>query len=238
MSKMEYFVNAIPTPTKPVNLKFYCPIAKDINCKYYRFTIDQDPIDKRVYLEMGFEDKSEFDVSAFLNPKDAKKLGERLVCLADTCISDSDDIDNGNSAVSRLKNSINANNVSKVKINIIGGYSDTVFDTNFGKLKFTIKYYNSRENMYYRIALISKDRYHKCTEKQVLDKINNKCKKYSNCEFIINTDDNLKDALSSMRDTMVKDGLIEVPDNAIEPMKPKDINLQKIVSDYIKDKKK
>ena len=185
---------------------------------------------------MGFEDKSEFDVSAFLNPKDAKKLGERLVCLADTCISDSDDIDNGDRALSRLKKSINANKVSKVKINVIGGYSDTVFDTNFGKLKFTIKYYNSRENMYYRIAIISKDRYHKCTEKQILDKINDKCKKYSNCEFIINTDE-LENILSDMRDTMVKDGLIEVPDNAIEPMKPKDINLPKIVSDYLKAKK-
>ena len=237
MSKMEYFVNGIPTPTEPMNLKFDCPIAKDINCKYYRFTIDQDPIDEKVYIEMGFEDKSEFDVSAFLNPKDAKILGERLVCLADTCISDSDDIDDGDRAVSRLKKSINANKVSKVKINVIGGYSDTVFDTNFGKLKFTIKYYNSSENMYYRIDLISKDRYHKCTEKQILDKIHNKCKKYSNCEFIINTDE-LEDILSSMKDTMVKDGLIEVPDNAIEPMKPKDINLQKIVNDYIKDKKK
>lgn len=236
MRKTEYLINAIPTPTEPVNLKFDCPIAKDINCKYYRFTIDQDPIDKKVYIEMGFEDKSEFDVSAFLNPKDAKKLGERLVSLSNTCLSDSDDIDTGNKALSKLKNSINANNVSKVKINVIGGYSDTVFDTNFGKLKFTIKYYNSRENMYYRIAIISTDRYHKCTEKQILDKINNKCKKYSNCEFIINTDE-LEDILSDMRDTMVKDGLIEVPDNAIEPMKPKDINLQKIVSDYIKDKK-
>lgn len=235
--KMTYYVDGVPTPTEPANLKFNCPIAKDVNCKYYRFTIDQDPVDKRVYFEMGFEDKSEYDVSVFLDPKDAKRLGEELVSLSNTCLFDSDDIAKANKALNKLKTSINTGDVIEVDIIIIDGYSNTVFDTAFGKLQFSIRYRNTKENMSYKIDIISTDRYHKCTADQVLDKINKKCSKYSDCTFNIDTDQ-LEDILTCMRNTMVVDGLIEVPENAIKLMEPKNVNLQKIVSDYLKDKKK
>ncbi len=70
--------NCTPVLTDETNLELDCTV-KELGTEKYRFDIDQDPTNGKIYLNVGYDNLTDIDSPVYLDYKDASKLIEALL---------------------------------------------------------------------------------------------------------------------------------------------------------------
>lgn len=70
--------NCTPTLTDETNLELDCTV-KELGTEKYRFDVDQDPTNGKIYLNVGYDNLTAIDSPVYLDYKDAVKLIETLL---------------------------------------------------------------------------------------------------------------------------------------------------------------
>lgn len=244
---MYYEVNGICDEIKPFTSKYACAIAKKLNIKDYRITIDADPVDNTVYFELGFDDSHDYDTSMYIDAAVAKEIASELDKIAKSCIDEHRKVTVAEGTLDNMIDYLKDGIITKCEITVLDGYHDTVFDTMFGKLMIKIVFhhhiYDEASETHYGesvIYMISNKRYHKKSKTYfksfIEERINTLKKDYEdlNTEFVIDLDkyDNIYNA---MQDTIKKDGM-GYKDDIVDAV-PKNIDMNKMVSDYLSTRK-
>lgn len=242
------WIDGICNQVEPITEKYKCSIAKKLNIENYRITIDADPVDNQLYFELGFDDSHDYDTSMYIDANDAKRLSLELDKIADACIEEHHKVEVANRTLDDMINYLKDGIITKCEIIVLDGYHDTVFDTMFGKLQIQIAFYyedinDTMKDVYpniCRIDMISDKRYHKKSKTYfksfIEERINTLKKDYENLntEFVINLD-KYDDIYNAMRDTIKKDGM-GYRDDIVDAV-PKNIDMNKMVSDYLSSRK-
>lgn len=130
----------VPKPFNPNNRMFECPIKDDINVSRYRVLVDQDMENNQVYLNLGYDDKVEYDSSFFLSYKDAAELGRLLTTAATAAYQGHAVLNGGKKEVEQLISDIKAHNVYSLYISPLSLYCDDPEDSFFGSMVIHIEY--------------------------------------------------------------------------------------------------
>lgn len=83
-SKLSY--DYTPILTKEDNNKYNCPVSNLVSTDHYRIDIDQDPCNAVVYLNIGYDNLTEFDSPIYLSATDAMELANKLLEYSITAI--------------------------------------------------------------------------------------------------------------------------------------------------------
>lgn len=76
-SKLSY--DYTPILTKEDNNKYNCPVSNLVSTDHYRIDIDQDPCNAVVYLNIGYDNLTDFDSPIYLSATDAMELANKLL---------------------------------------------------------------------------------------------------------------------------------------------------------------
>lgn len=241
-------IDGVCKEVKPLTGKYDCAISKKLNIKDYRITIDADPVDDQVYFELGFDDSHDYDTSMYIKSADASRIAYQLYQVASECTQEHHKVVVAENTLNSMINYLKDGVVTKCEVRVIDGYYDTVFDTMFGKLIIEIVFYYSMpnkttsriDNSECKVRMISDKRYHKKSKTYfksfVEERINTLKKDYDDIttEFVIDVDkyDNIYNA---MQNTIKKDGM-GYKDDVVDAV-PKNIDMNKMVSDYLASRK-
>lgn len=129
-----YDFSFVPKQNKPYTTKYKCPVSEEINVEKYRITIDGDFENNQIYLNLGYDNKEEYDSSFFLSPQDAKALGHKLLEYSEYVEREHDKFKDSRKLIKELKKQIKKKEISSVKIKCIGIYCTDIHDTLFGTL--------------------------------------------------------------------------------------------------------
>ena len=83
MSDLNRPYNFVPEKIIPMTRHINCPVSEEIKVNKYKVLTDGDFINDTIYLELGYDDKSEYDSSFFLKSSDLRTLATNLLTLAD-----------------------------------------------------------------------------------------------------------------------------------------------------------
>lgn len=241
-------IDGICNRIEPFTGKYACAIAKKLNIKDYRITIDADPVDNTVYFELGFDDSHDYDTSMYIDSAAAGELASKLDHIAKRCSNEYDKVAVAEDALAIMIDYLKDGIVTKCEITVLDGYHETVFDTMFGKLIIDIVFYydmpvdikSEIHNNECEICMISTKRYHKKSKTYfksfIEERINTLRKDYEdlNTEFVIDLD-KYDDIYNAMQDTIKKDGM-GYRDDVVDA-DPKNIDINKMVSDYLSARK-
>ena len=148
----DYDFSYIPKQNKPYNTRYKCPISKEKKIKKYSIIIDGDFENNQVYLNLGYDNKEEYDSSFFLTPQDAKALGDKLIEYSEYVEREHDKFRDSRKLITELKRQIKKKEISSIKIKCIGIYCTDIHDTLFGTLilNIQIKKINDDINLSFR----------------------------------------------------------------------------------------
>jgi hypothetical protein len=219
-------INGVCNEIEPFTNKYACAVARKLNIKDYRITIYADPVGNTIYFELGFDDSHDYDTSMYIDPTVAGEIASKLDEIAKSCIDEHNKVAIAEDSLDIMIDRLKDGSVTKCEITVLDGYHETVFNTMFGKLVIKMVFYfdmpvdikSEIHNNECEICMISTKRYHKKSKTYfkslIEERINTLKKDYEDLdtEFVIDLD-KYDDIYNAMQNIMVKDGLIEVPDN-------------------------
>lgn len=101
-----------PIVTEEDKNQYDCPITKMVGTDHYRIDIDQDACNAIMYLNIGYEDLTEYDSPVYLSPTDALEIGNKLIKYATTAIQNEINAGNTRLFVSELEDIIKNKNIN------------------------------------------------------------------------------------------------------------------------------
>lgn len=130
----------VPKVSAPTNRMYNCPIKEDTGVSRYRVLVDQDIENNQVYINLGYDDKTEYDSSFFLSIQDARDLGKLLISAADHAYQGYSILNAGKKEVEALTIDLNAHNVHTLRIKPTALYVDDPEDSFFGSMIIFVEY--------------------------------------------------------------------------------------------------
>lgn len=134
----------VPKDIKPFHTDYKCPISKEINVNKYNITIDGDVENNQIYLNLGYDNNTQYDCSFFLDAHDAIDLANRLAKYALDTLLNHNLIDYSKNWVHTLEILLRNKVVNAIDIKCVKLFTDDPEDTLFGTMVLRI-YYTSTE---------------------------------------------------------------------------------------------
>lgn len=100
-----------PLLTEEDNLKYNCPVSHMVDTKQYRIDIDQDPCKALIYLNIGYDDLTDYDSPIYLDAYDALDLANRLLNFSTIAISNNNKGSFTNIFVENLESELKNKNI-------------------------------------------------------------------------------------------------------------------------------
>lgn len=130
----------VPIIKKPFNTTYDCPMPEELNIKKYNILIDSDPIDNHIYLDLGYDNRDEYNSAFYLTPTQAIELGNQLIEYGIHTLTQHDEYNMGSMQSSILRNLINAKAVEEIEIIPIKLFTMDVDDSLFGRMIVDVSY--------------------------------------------------------------------------------------------------
>ena len=130
----------VPRDIKPFHTDYKCPISKEINVNKYNITIDGDVENNQIYLNLGYDNNTQYDCSFFLDAHDAIDLANRLAEYALDTLLNHNLIDYSKNWVHTLEILLRNKVVNAIDIKCVKLFTDDPEDTLFGTMVLRIHY--------------------------------------------------------------------------------------------------
>lgn len=105
-----------PLLTVEKNNRYNCPVSHIVDTKEYRVDLDQDPCKALVYMNIGYDDLTDFDSPIYLSPVDAMDLANKLMNYATTAMANDNKGSFTNIFVEELRSEIKNKNVEWLSV--------------------------------------------------------------------------------------------------------------------------
>lgn len=132
--------NYVPTVKNPFTNTYDCPMPEELNIKKYNITIDSDPIDNHIYLDLGYDNRDEYSSAFYLTPQQATELGNRLIEFSTETLLSYIDYRQGEMENEILKHLVDSNMVEEIIIEPVKLFTMDVDDSLFGRMIIDISY--------------------------------------------------------------------------------------------------
>lgn len=151
--------NYVPKHIYPEMKDFDVPkdVSEVIHVEKYNVLVDGDSLDDKVYLNMGYDNKTEYDSSFFLTADDAYKLGEMLIKKSSAVLNASIVKARSEIFMYEFKKRLLLNEVVDVAITFLNPYTLNPEDTNFGKFIVRVEYSTESDEDMIGCELVSDD---------------------------------------------------------------------------------
>lgn len=134
------YTNLVPKVKNPFISEYDCPISEELNIQKYNVIIDSDPINDQVYLDLGYDNKDEYNSAFYLTTKQAAEIGTKLLEFAIHTLTQYDNYLTGEMENSMLKHLVDANMIEEITIEPIKLFTMDVEDSLFGRMIINISY--------------------------------------------------------------------------------------------------
>lgn len=136
---MSEFKNMVPENKEPVLNTYKCNINA-LNIQNYRVLIDQDIIDDKIYLELGYDQNKEYDTAFYFDPKDALQIAENLLQAVEYVNASKGLLLESKQFVNIMEKRLKNHEIVTVNINPISLYTEDIYDILFGRLIIEVSY--------------------------------------------------------------------------------------------------
>lgn len=150
---MSEFKNMVPENKEPVLNTYKCNINA-LNIQNYRVLIDQDIIDDKIYLELGYDQNKEYDTAFYFDPKDALQIAENLLQAVEYVNASKGLLLESKQFVNIMEKRLKNHEIVTVNINPISLYTEDICDILFGRLIIEVSYIDT-SNITTGIILLS-----------------------------------------------------------------------------------
>lgn len=230
MTKKDKPLDLVPKKISPLLQHIKCPISEQINVDKYKVLSDGDFINNIIYLELGYDDNSEYDSSFFIKTKDLKLIADSLYKLAENVDTRNKLYKLSREWINGLKKLLKENQVEKLYINPKYVYCTDIHDDLFSTIVFEVSYtdINNRQES---ILLLS-DSLIMETEDYLTSQTRHLKEKYPSLkEVYINNNQfkKLMKEISTYKSNQLKQSA------PVESMKPK-ASVQELIDGYLKSK--
>lgn len=130
----------VPKDIKPFHTDYDCPISEEINVNKYNITIDGDVENNQIYLNLGYDNNTQYDCSFFLDAHDAMNLANKLAHYALDTILNNNLIEYSKNWVHTLEILLRNKVVNAIDIKCVKLFTDDPEDTLFGTMVLRIHY--------------------------------------------------------------------------------------------------
>lgn len=138
--KIDKKFNYVPKTITPYHKDIKCAISEKIDTKNYNVTIDSDPVENMVYLELGYDNDENFDSAFYINTKQAYDLGLRLMTIAKDTGYENELVEKAKYFVNTLNLLITYNLLKELEIEFDHLYTTDPEDSLFGTIVINVKY--------------------------------------------------------------------------------------------------
>ena len=132
--------NYVPEIKKPFVTTYDCPIPEELNIKKYNVIIDSDPIDNHVYLDLGYDNRDEYNSAFYLTSSQAIELGKQLMEYGVNALCKHSDYHTGEMQCNMLRNLVKSKMVEEIEIKPIKLFTMDVDDSLFGRMIVYVSY--------------------------------------------------------------------------------------------------
>lgn len=147
--------NFLPKIKRPFTDTYDCPMQEELNIKKYNVTIDSDPINNHIYLDLGYDDREEYNSAFYLTPVHAIEIGKQLMEHGVHALTEYSTYLSGEMECSMLKILIESNRVDEIIINPIKLFTMDVDDSLFGRMIVDISYRSTQYDISKSFTVLS-----------------------------------------------------------------------------------
>lgn len=147
--------NFLPEIKRPFTDTYDCPMQEELNIKKYNVTIDSDPINNYIYLDLGYDDREEYNSAFYLTPVHAIEIGRQLMEHGVHALTEYSTYLSGEMECSMLKILIESNRVDEIIINPIKLFTMDVDDSLFGRMIVDISYRSTQYDISKSFTVLS-----------------------------------------------------------------------------------
>ena len=147
--------NFLPKIKRPFTDTYDCPMQEELNIKKYNVTIDSDPINNYIYLDLGYDDREEYNSAFYLTPVHAIEIGKQLMEHGVHALTEYSTYLSGEMECSMLKILIESNRVDEIIINPIKLFTMDVDDSLFGRMIVDISYRSTQYDISKSFTVLS-----------------------------------------------------------------------------------
>ena len=147
--------NFLPKIKRPFTDTYDCPMQEELNIKKYNVTIDSDPINNHIYLDLGYDDREEYNSAFYLTPVHAIEIGKQLMEHGVHALTEYSTYLSGEMECSTLKILIESNRVDEIIINPIKLFTMDVDDSLFGRMIVDISYRSTQYDISKSFTVLS-----------------------------------------------------------------------------------
>ena len=134
------FKTYLPKEKKPFKVSYDCPLSEELNVKEYNVLIDSDPVENQIYINLGYDNRSEYDSAFYLSPQHAMEIGKKLIEYATHVDDQYLKYHTGEVELDILKSLLAANLVEEITIEPKKLFTMDVDDSLFGRMIIDISY--------------------------------------------------------------------------------------------------
>ena len=147
--------NYVPEIKKPFVTTYDCPIPEELNIKKYNVIIDSDPIDNHVYLDLGYDNRDEYNSAFYLTSSQAIELGKQLMEYGVNALCEHSDYNTGETQCNMLRNLVKSKMVEEIEIKPIKLFTMDVDDSLFGRMIVDISYRSTQYDISKSFTVLS-----------------------------------------------------------------------------------
>lgn len=144
--------NYTPELTTETNLRYDCPVSHILDTDHYRVDIDQDPCNAVVYLNLGYDDLTDYDSPIYLSAMDAIDMANKLLTYATIALSNENKGSYSRLFTQELISQLKDNNVSWLSVYPVDIANQDDF---IGCMILDVKYYTRSDNTKHFARILS-----------------------------------------------------------------------------------
>lgn len=144
--------NYTPELTTEKNLRYDCPVSHILDTDHYRIDIDQDPCNAVVYLNIGYDDLTDYDSPIYLSAMDAIDVANKLLEYATIALSNETKGSYTRLFTQELLSQLENNNVSWLSVYPVSIANQDDF---IGCMILDVKYYTRSDNTKHFARILS-----------------------------------------------------------------------------------
>lgn len=229
MSNLNEPYNFIPEKNLPLIQYIKCPVSKEIKVDKYKVLSDGDFINNTIYLELGYDDKVEYDSSFFINSLDIKNLATHLFALADSIDKNHRLYTISREWLDGIKKELKNGYINALYIYPKYIYCTDIHDDLFSTIVFEVGYTKIDDDTY-KSALILSNSMIMNTEDYLLLETKDLKEKYPSLSNIEIDNNKFKKLMKKIHEYK-----IDQLQPTVEPMKPK-ATVQDLINGYLESK--
>lgn len=218
----------VPEKIIPMTRHINCPVSEEIKVDKYKVLTDGDFINDTIYLELGYDDKSEYDSSFFLKSSDLRTLATNLLSLADAVESRHKLYSISREWLDDIKKQLQDGYIKSLHIYPKYIYCTDIHDDLFSTIVFEVGYTKTDDNEY-KSALVLSDSMIMNNEDYLLLQRKELFQKYP--QLTVEIDNNKFKKLMKK----IHDYKVDQLQPTVEPMKPK-ASVQDLINGYLTSK--